>query len=215
MDEAPSTVPVSDEKLMLDFSHGSTEAFAKLFGRYKQPVYGFFCRRVFQPALAEELTQETFLGLVRAAGHYQPRALFRTYLYAIALKQLRAYRRKAAFRAAFLGNKSSANDSAKNDATDLALWVRRAVAKLDSMDREVLMLREFEQLSYSEIADLLRIPINTVRSRLFRARMALRKLLEPSSANAATSAPMDISPRSPLNAVSFATDGSAVKGDRA
>jgi RNA polymerase sigma-70 factor, ECF subfamily len=46
------------------------------------------------------------------------------------------------------------------------------------------MLREFEQLSYAEIADLLRIPLNTVRSRLFRARMALRDLLEPRAASA-------------------------------
>jgi RNA polymerase sigma-70 factor (ECF subfamily) len=57
------------------------------------------------------------------------------------------------------------------------LWVRQAVAKLERLDREILMLREFERLSYAEIADLLRLPLNTVRSRLFRARMALRDLL--------------------------------------
>ena len=45
------------------------------------------------------------------------------------------------------------------------------------MDREILLLREFEQLSYAEIAELLHLPVNTVRSRLFRARMALRELL--------------------------------------
>jgi DNA-directed RNA polymerase specialized sigma24 family protein len=58
--------------------------------------------------------------------------------------------------------------------------VRRAVEKLDRIDREVLLLREFEQLSYAEIGDLLQLPLNTVRSRLFRARTALRDLLEPS-----------------------------------
>jgi RNA polymerase sigma-70 factor (ECF subfamily) len=47
------------------------------------------------------------------------------------------------------------------------------------MDREILLLREFEQLSYAEIADLLQLPLNTVRSRLFRARTALRNLLKP------------------------------------
>ncbi len=51
--------------------------------------------------------------------------------------------------------------------------------ELDRLDREVVMLREFEQLSYAEIADLLQLPLNTVRSRLFRARTALRNLLEP------------------------------------
>jgi RNA polymerase sigma-70 factor (ECF subfamily) len=50
--------------------------------------------------------------------------------------------------------------------------------KLDSPDREILMLREYEQLSYSDIAELLRIPVNTVRSRLFRSRLALKGYLE-------------------------------------
>jgi len=97
---------VSDERLMLAFSQGSSEAFTELFSRYKQPIYGFFRRRLAEPAHAEELTQETFLALLRAATRYQPRALFRTYLYAIGFKILRAHRREAAFRgsAALLKN---------------------------------------------------------------------------------------------------------------
>jgi RNA polymerase sigma-70 factor (ECF subfamily) len=55
--------------------------------------------------------------------------------------------------------------------------IRHTVRKLDATDREVLLLREFEQLSYSEIAKVLRLPVNTVRSRLFRAREALHQLL--------------------------------------
>jgi DNA-directed RNA polymerase specialized sigma24 family protein len=57
------------------------------------------------------------------------------------------------------------------------LVMREAVGRLERMDREMVMLREFEELSYMEIAEVLRIPVNTVRSRLFRARMALRELL--------------------------------------
>jgi RNA polymerase sigma-70 factor, ECF subfamily len=170
---------LSDERLMLAFSQGSSEAFTELFHRYKQPIYGFFCRRVADSAHAEELAQETFLALLRAARRYEPRALFRTYLYAIGFKILRAHRRKAAFRAAFLGHRDSLPDPSKHDATESGLWVRRAVEKLDPLDREIVMLREFEQLSYAEIADLLQLPLNTVRSRLFRARTALRSLLEP------------------------------------
>ncbi len=55
--------------------------------------------------------------------------------------------------------------------------MRDAIRKLEVVDREILLLREFEQLSYGEIAELLKLPVNTVRSRLFRARMALRELL--------------------------------------
>jgi len=155
-------------------------------------MYGFFRRRVAESTQAEELTQETFVALLRAAARYEPRALFRTYLYAIGFKILRAHRRKAAFRATFFGQRNSAPDPSKRDATESGLWVRRAVEKLEAMDREILLLREFEQLSYAEIADLLQLPLNTVRSRLFRARTALRNLLEP-PADAATREAMNSS----------------------
>jgi RNA polymerase sigma-70 factor (ECF subfamily) len=62
---------------------------------------------------------------------------------------------------------------------DASLWVRRALGQLDADDREILMLREYEELSYQEIADLRRLPLNTVRSRLFRARIALKAALDP------------------------------------
>jgi RNA polymerase sigma-70 factor, ECF subfamily len=189
--------PASDEHLMLAFSKGSSESFNELFLRYKQPIYGFFRRRTADPSHAEELTQEVFLVLLRAASRYVPRALFRTYLYAIAFKILRAHRRKAAFRATFFGYPKSIPDPAKQDATESGLWVRRAVEKLDPIDREVLLLREFEQLSYAEIADLLQLPLNTVRSRLFRARTALRNLLEPSSAQALSDAAQSAEPAAP------------------
>jgi RNA polymerase sigma-70 factor, ECF subfamily len=180
---ASGSTGASDERLMLAFSQGSSEAFTELFHRYKQPIYGFFLRRVADSAHAEELAQETFFALLRAAARYEPRALFRTYLYAIGFKILRAHRRKAAFRATFFGHPNSSADPARRDATEAGLWVRRAVEKLEPIDREVVLLREFEQLSYAEIADLLELPVNTVRSRLFRARTALRDLLEPAAAS--------------------------------
>jgi RNA polymerase sigma-70 factor (ECF subfamily) len=190
--DAGAASTTSDEQLMLAFSKGSSFAFDELFSRYKQPVYGFFRRRVAESTQAEELTQETFVALLRAAARYEPRALFRTYLYAIGFKILRAHRRKAAFRATFFGQRNSAPDPSKPDATESGLWVRRAVEKLESMDREILLLREFEQLSYAEIADLLQLPLNTVRSRLFRARTALRDLLEPPVEAATKEAPQPI-----------------------
>ena len=184
----PQRQALSDERLMLAFTQGSSEAFTELFHRYKQPVFGFFCRRVSDPVSADELTQETFFALLRASARYEPRALFRTYLYAIGFKILRAHRRKAVFRAAFQDHRNSLPEPSKQDATESGLWVRRAVEKLDPVDREIVMLREFEQLSYTEIADLLRLPLNTVRSRLFRARTALRELLDPSTGAASSEA---------------------------
>jgi RNA polymerase sigma-70 factor (ECF subfamily) len=164
----------SDEALMLDFQRGSRPAFEELFARYREPLYGFFRRRLENRERAEELAQETFLAVIRGAARYEPRALVRTYLYGIALKLVAAERRKQQ------ANTTSPleTEPAVDDGSEAALWVRQALEKLDPGEREFLMLREYEQLSYSEIADLLRLPVNTVRSRLFRSRMALKSYLE-------------------------------------
>jgi RNA polymerase sigma-70 factor (ECF subfamily) len=181
-----SQAPPSDEKLMVDFSRGQADAFSVLFTRYKQPVFGFFRRRVTDPAQAEELTQENFLAVLRAAARYQPDALFRTYLYAVGFKILRDYRRKTTFRATFLGEQLPDREPVIEDAIEAKALIRDAVGKLERLDREILLLREFEQLSYAEIADLLCLPLNTVRSRLFRARQALYDLLAAPASQFAT-----------------------------
>ena len=86
---------ISDEALMLDFQHGSRPAFEELFTRYREPLSGFFRRRLTNRERAEDLTQETFVA-----------------------------------------------------AADEVLWVREASQKLEPSEREILMLREYEQLSY-------------------------------------------------------------------
>jgi RNA polymerase sigma-70 factor (ECF subfamily) len=163
---------LTDEALMLAFQAGSREAFDELFARYRQALYGFFRRRLDSRERAEDLAQETFLAAIRSAPRYQPRALVRTWLYAIALKQLAAERRRPTLASPGIGDEPKTVGS-----PDEALWVREALARLDAIEREILMLREYEQLAYSEIAELLRLPLNTVRTRLFRARVALKNRL--------------------------------------
>ena len=163
----------TDEELMLAFQGGSGEAFAELFQRYRQRIYGFFRRRLEHPSRAEELAQETFVAVLKAVERYEPRALFRTYLYGIALNLLLAERRKS-------GREIAVEDPPEPVSVpdpEAVVWVRDALERLESTEREILLLREYEQLSYEEIASLLRLQLNTVRSRLFRARMALRDLL--------------------------------------
>lgn len=154
---------------------GSRPAFEELFDRYRQPVWGFFRRRVPDGPLAEDLAQSVFTALLEAAPRYQPQTAFRSYLFSIAFNLLQAERRKQLSRAA-----SPLEDEPPSPVIgdpDRILWVRAALAQLDPEDREIVMLREYEGLSYQEIAELRRLPLNTVRSRLFRARMALRTLL--------------------------------------
>jgi RNA polymerase sigma-70 factor (ECF subfamily) len=167
---------ISDEALMLEFQRGSRDAFDELFARYREPLYGFFRRRLTSKDRAEDLAQETFLAVIRAAVRYEPRAMVKTYLYGIALKLLAAERRKLSSNEPRLDDD---HEPAGEGLSDNALWVRQALEKLDAGEREILMLREYEQLNYTEIAELLRLPVNTVRSRLFRSRMALKSFLEP------------------------------------
>jgi RNA polymerase sigma-70 factor, ECF subfamily len=172
-----SDAMATDEQLILEFQKGSHEAFTELFLRYRELIYAFFRRRVNDPARPEELAQETFLAVLRGAQRYEPRATFRTYLFAIAFKILANDRRKAGQNSNGTAPGSEYAEPPARESTDAGLWVREAIGKLDATDREVLLLREYEDLSYEEIAGALRVPINTVRSRLFRARMALKEIL--------------------------------------
>lgn len=165
----------TDEELILEIQRGAAVAFDELFARYRKPVWGFFRRRVPDARRAEELAQDTFLAILEAIPRYEPLRPFRSYIFGIAYNVLLSDRRRAANRTT---SPLDTDPAAAGADPDLALWVRAALAKLDSVDREILMLREYEQLSYQEIADVRAIPLNTVRSRLFRARMALRRLLE-------------------------------------
>jgi RNA polymerase sigma-70 factor (ECF subfamily) len=170
----------TDEQLILAFQTGSRESFAELFERYREPVYRFFRRRIDHAARAEELAQECFLAVLRNSARYEPRSTFRSYLYGVAMHMVYAERRKA-------GREVSENEKLDRRVdgaggavtTDAGIWVRGALEQLGSDEREILMLREYEQLSYEEIGALMRLPVNTVRSRLFRARMALKEQLVP------------------------------------
>jgi RNA polymerase sigma-70 factor (ECF subfamily) len=170
-----SLVPVvTDEQLMLDVRAGSREAFETLFERHRGPVWRFFRRRVEATARAEELAHDVFVAILQNAVRYEPRSAFRSYLFGIAYNALMAERRTAAHR---VTQPLPADLPAATPDPEAALWVRGALATLAPADREIVMLREYEQLSYQEISDLLHIPLNTVRSRLFRARMDLRAAL--------------------------------------
>ncbi len=182
-------IMTTDEQLLEEFQRGSREAFAELFRRYRDKMYGFFRRRTANPARAEELAQETFLAALKAAPRFEPRALVRTWLFGIAMNLLMADRRKSRADVAqpiVAGPFEADTSPAPGGDPAAALWVREALMQLDDERREILLLREYEQLSYAEIAALLSLPVNTVRSRLFRARMALKDLLVPQSRSLGT-----------------------------
>jgi len=167
----------TDEQLILEFQRGSREAFGELFLRYRELICAFFRRRVKDAARAEELAQETFVAILRSVQRYEPRATFRTYLFGIAYKILANHRRKLDQNSGGAGSGFDLPDPSAPGNAETGMWVREAIEKLEANDREVLLLREYEELSYEEIAGVLRLPVNTVRSRLFRARLALKEIL--------------------------------------
>jgi len=166
----------SDEELMDEIRTGSQAAFETLFERYREAIWRFFRRRTPDAGRAEELAQDTFVAVLEGAGRYERRGPFRSFLFGIAYNVLLADRRKAASRETDPLDADPPEADVRDP--DRGIWVRDALARLDEDDREVLMLREYEQLSYQEIADLRGTPLNTVRSQLFRARMALKAALE-------------------------------------
>jgi RNA polymerase sigma-70 factor (ECF subfamily) len=174
----PIVEEVADEGLMPRVRQGDRTAFETLFLRYREPVWRFFRRRVDDRALAEELCQETFLAVLTGAGRYEGRGPFRAYLFGIAFNVLMDARRRHTH------EPLDVEQAATLPHPDAAIWVRQALATLEPEEREILMLREYEQLSYQEMAQLLVLPLNTVRSRLFRARAALRLALTGSGGEA-------------------------------
>lgn len=167
-----------DETLMLAFKGGDALAFRELFDRYKNPIYGYVRRRINDPGRAEEITQDVFLALVQHRNGYQVTASFRTYLYRIALNRIASEFRKKKESEPLPENAPAAGGG------DPAVvqQVREALAQLEPAQREIVLLREYQGLSYEEIAAVLKVPVGTVRSRLFRAKLALRDLLAPRAA---------------------------------
>jgi RNA polymerase sigma-70 factor (ECF subfamily) len=181
-------------------SRKDSVAFTTLVERYEKPLYNFFLRCVRNSALAEEHFQETFLRCYRGLDGFdpeQPGASFKAWMYRIAVHLVRDEVRKPAFRRALqleqeLGMDAEADRPPSPE--DQASWaqqrarVRRAVTCLPDLAREVLVLHQYQGLSYPEIAEALDVPLGTVKSRMHAALVELRKILVQDGDEAAQAA---------------------------
>jgi RNA polymerase sigma-70 factor (ECF subfamily) len=188
----------SDEALMLNHGAGSEEAFAELVRRYQKGVLNYIFRMVQNRQIAEELTQEVFVALVRNAERYQPTAKFTTYLYTIASnivskEWLRRKRRPKFLSLSGWNWRRNPEDEfdplehVGDNRTDVLFAFQRgeiseavntALRELPEHQREAFILRRFQDLSYEEIAVITDAPVGTAKSRVVRAERALRPLLE-------------------------------------
>lgn len=161
---------------------GDRNAFNELITRHRKGVINVAYRMCGDVHLAEDIAQDAFIRAWQHLPSYKPRAPFRSWLYRIATNALIDELRKARDVENIDDIQISAPDPAVEDQianTQQGEQVRAAVLALPTASRSVLVLREYENLSYQEIADTLEIPIGTVMSRLNYARKTLRTTLDP------------------------------------
>jgi RNA polymerase sigma-70 factor, ECF subfamily len=199
---AGTPVPLSDmddDALLAAHTAGSEPAFEELVRRYQRSIFGYIFRMLQNKHIAEELTQEVFLALVRNAERYQPQGKFSGYLFAIASNKIhkeweQRKRRPKFFSLSFWSGDSNTEDSGNmplDTIADSSACVETAFEKCEISDavnealkhlpehyREAFVLRRFQDLSYEEIAEITDCPVGTIKSRVVRAERGLRPHLE-------------------------------------
>jgi RNA polymerase sigma-70 factor (ECF subfamily) len=177
---------MTEDKLLKKACRGDETAFLLLYERHRDGLYRFLYRLSGSAELAEDLTQDCFLSLVRQPERFDPsRASLRTYLYAaarnLALKHFRQMGHEAALDE--LPEERPVPDRREPLQQlleeELVSEVRQAIAHLPPLQREAMILFEYEGLSLAEIAAVVETDVGTVKARLHRGRERLRRSLAP------------------------------------
>jgi RNA polymerase sigma-70 factor (ECF subfamily) len=168
----------SDKSLMLAYQMGDAGAFEDLYLRHKDALFAFLFRSCPREAIVEEVAQETWMAVIKAAERYQPDALFRTWLYQIAHNRLVDFWRRPDNRHSGLETAPPEAESAiavhSRDAIQKRLMT--AIAKIPAEQRDTLLLQE-QGFTQKEIGEITGVGEETVKSRLRYARKQLRELL--------------------------------------
>ena len=168
-----------DEELLSGFLRGEEHMFAELVQRHERSLYTFIARFTGRQAEAPDLFQETFVRVFQHADSFSGRSSFKTWLYAIALNVCRTHARKAPKRqtaldpadALLVSPAPGPNGTAARE--EIGKRIAGAVAGLPDEQREVFILKAYDEMKYGEIADSLGRPLGTVKSQM---RVALRKM---------------------------------------
>jgi RNA polymerase sigma-70 factor (ECF subfamily) len=163
-------------------AQGNEEACRLLVERWEKPVFAFLYRMLGSYEGAQELGQETFLRMYREAKRYQPSGQFRSWLFRIAGNQARTRLRRRRI-VQWVRFDCDAHDVPARDIgvdenlerEETRVAVRAAIARLPERQRQVVVLRQYEGLSYQEIADVVNTTVSAVEALVHRAMTALRK----------------------------------------
>ncbi len=184
----------SDEELVRRFKEGDRAAYSELVVRYQNRVFGMCLRWMGNRSIAEEVAQDVFLALYKALPRFRGDAQLSTWVYRVTVNHCKnrdLYRRRRAHgrhesidgvpQDADAPTRQYADDGPIADAqthqTEASELLQAALATLDEDQRRIIVLRDVEDLSYEEIADILELPKGTVKSRLHRARHELARKL--------------------------------------
>jgi RNA polymerase sigma-70 factor, ECF subfamily len=185
----------SDEELLALFRQGTAEAFGALVRRYEGELYGYLRRYLGDRDLADDVFQNTFLQLYTKIGQYEPGRPVRPWLYAIATNQaIDALRRQNRHQTVRLD--TTAEEAGEGDVPQLLALlecrdpgpvellqteerkqlIRATVENLPDFLRQVVILAYYQGLKYKDIADIMSIPVGTVKSRLHTALCKLHEV---------------------------------------
>ena len=191
--------PAEESSIVAELKAGSEDAYAWLVCHYHQPVYSLIFRMVNDPADAADTTQEVFIKIFRGIKRFNGQSSLKTWVYRIAVHEacnrkrwwFRHKSREVALEPAARDSESCStalmetlHDEALSPFDSVARRevrerVEKQLSRVPEPYRTVVILREIEELSYEEIADVMQISLGTVKSRLLRGREALKKLLSP------------------------------------
>jgi len=194
IEEVASDTLDPDARLMLRFKDGDTAAFECLFSKHTRAIVNFAYRFVHNRELAEELAQEVFLRVYEAAAGYKVQAKFTTWLYRIATNVCLNEVRKPHFRASHQtldpdperGEEAVVLESERNAEPDKILEVqavsdvlRHALGQIPDKQRIAFILNKYQELSYAEVAEVMKTSEKAVKSLIHRAKEALAERLKP------------------------------------
>jgi RNA polymerase sigma-70 factor (ECF subfamily) len=181
----------TDEQLVERALAGDSDAFGEVVRRWERKIYALAYGITGSVEDARDATQETFIAAYRNLPRFRGEAQVSSWLHRIAVNQCITRQRRARVRAEtrleeeveagreqFLSTGHEALPSHSTESKQRAEAVRRAVASLPQELREIVLMKEFEELTFQEIADALQVPLSTVKSRLYTALKQLRLKLE-------------------------------------
>ena len=181
---------LSDEDLMFEFQNGNNYAFDILVKRYKDQLVNFAYRFLGSRIDAEDVVQETFLRVYKKKSAYKRIAKFSTWIYTItgnlAKTELRRRKRRKIFSLSNMTQDDKDFDipdveRGPESTTDDAIRekiIENAIRSLPKKFKEMIILRDIQELSYEEISNIANIPLGTVKSRINRGRLKLQEILE-------------------------------------